>query len=208
MSPDGPKSPPPEEKLLKLIRGAPTPLPQAVPLGAPGRAPQAAPRRNRMWSWIPSWGLRGMNLVLGCLIVGELAVLGIIVMTPPPTQTLSIPPSSPSAKGSEPPRPPDVATTLASSISRPLFRTQDAQSAPSPSAAASQSAEAKSFASRLNLLGMVAGDPAQAIIEDTQTKKTYFVSVGQRLIEDVIVREIGRDRVVLDLHGEVIELSL
>jgi len=64
------------------------------------------------------------------------------------------------------------------------------------------------LAARLTLVGIMAGDPAQAIIEDPQTQKAHFVTVGQHLIEGLIVEEIREDRVLLDLNGEKIELSL
>ena len=70
------------------------------------------------------------------------------------------------------------------------------------------SQEARALAARLTVIGLVDGDPPQAIIEDTQTQKTYFVSAGQSGTEGLIVTEIRENRVVLDLNGQPIELSL
>ena len=50
--------------------------------------------------------------------------------------------------------------------------------------------------------------PPQAIIQDSETQKTYFVSAGQTVIENVIVRDVQRNRAVLDAGGARIELSL
>jgi type II secretory pathway component PulC len=61
---------------------------------------------------------------------------------------------------------------------------------------------------RLTLSGIVAGDPAQAIIEDTETKKTYFVTAGQPVAEGAVLDQVESNRVILDLNGEKITLSL
>ena len=57
-------------------------------------------------------------------------------------------------------------------------------------------------------MGIVAGEPAQAIIEDTQTNKTYFVTAGQAVVEGAVLDKVLDNRVILDLDGEKIELSL
>ena len=64
------------------------------------------------------------------------------------------------------------------------------------------------MAARLTLMGIMAGNPGQAIIEDSQTKKTYFVTVGQGVVEGAVVEKILDNRIQLDLAGEKIELSL
>jgi len=59
----------------------------------------------------------------------------------------------------------------------------------------------------LNLLGIVTGDNNQAIIEDKNLKKTFFLYKGDNLGE-LKVYEIKNNAVILDYKGEKIELSL
>jgi hypothetical protein len=61
---------------------------------------------------------------------------------------------------------------------------------------------------RLSVLGIMAGSVPQAVLEDTQTKKTYVVTIGQRILDGLLVNDIQDGRVILDLQGETIELSL
>ena len=57
-------------------------------------------------------------------------------------------------------------------------------------------------------MGIMAGNPGQAIIEDTQTKKSYFVSPGQPVVDGAMLDQVLDNRVILDFEGEKIELSL
>jgi type II secretory pathway component PulC len=99
--------------------------------------------------------------------------------------------------------------SLSESASPALFGASAASTAPdafaSPRPALSGSA--KLLGSRLTLTGIVSGEPPQAIIEDTQTQKTYFLVAGQA-IEDAVLEQVLENRVILDLHGEKIELNL
>ena len=71
-----------------------------------------------------------------------------------------------------------------------------------------RSVAAKELAARLNLMGIVAGDQPQAIIEDSQTHKTYFVISGQAVSEGAVVEKVLENRVILSIDGETIELTL
>ena len=57
-------------------------------------------------------------------------------------------------------------------------------------------------------MGIVAGDSPQAIIEDSETKKTFFVTAGQMVVDGAVVEQVLDHRVVLTVAGEKIELSL
>jgi hypothetical protein len=59
----------------------------------------------------------------------------------------------------------------------------------------------------INLVGVIAGDNPQAIIEDKKTEKTYYVSKGQ-LIGELIVEEILDGKIILNLKGQKFELYL
>ena len=69
------------------------------------------------------------------------------------------------------------------------------------------SMDAKQFAAKLTLTGIITGDPPQAILEDTETKKTYFVSPGQ-VVDGAVVESVLENRVILNLQGEKVELGL
>ncbi|MBI4323170.1 MAG: hypothetical protein HY596_02725 [Candidatus Omnitrophica bacterium] len=101
---------------------------------------------------------------------------------------------------------PSIASAAAA---RPFFSAilPAAGSAPAQGAAA-LSEQARAWAARLTMLGAMTGTIAQAVIEDTQTHKTYLVTVGQRVLESLVVEEIRDNRVVLSWEGEHVELSL
>ena len=96
---------------------------------------------------------------------------------------------------------PSLTASAARALFAPSAFTADASHAP-------PSVSAKLLASRLTLMGIVSGNPAQAIIEDSQTQKTYFVTTGQAVVEGAVLEQVLDNRVVLDLGGEKIELTL
>jgi hypothetical protein len=208
MSPDGSQAVPPEEKLLRLIRGKPQTV---LPPGATIRAPSAQGWR------LPSWWVSALNVLLGSVVMGELIALLAVVIQPVPTRdsaqalARSLGPelveSSADSKAQPPTTQQDLTPTLAASVSRPLFHTRDGAGTPSPSSGI-PSAGASALVSRLSLLGIMAGEKPQAIVEDTQTKKTYFVTVGQHVIEGLVVEAVQDNRVVFTVNGERVELSL
>ncbi len=213
MSPDGSKIPSPEERLLRLIRGkgSATSLEAPASGGAPPPSAVASPAVARapvQWG-LPSWWLTGVNVLLGAVLAIEIIVWIAVATKPEPLVQISVPsPGSPTPVPSTPP--PDSAPDVPpfpSVATHPVFQTPTL-TAPTTSAAPRPSQEAKALAARLSLLGIVAGTPSQAIIEDSQTTKTFFVSVGQSVVDGLVVTDVGQNRVTLDLSGEKIELSL
>lgn len=59
----------------------------------------------------------------------------------------------------------------------------------------------------IRLVGIVAGDSPQAIIEDKKSNKTYYLNKGQSF-NGYLVDEILEDRVILDCDGKKISLFL
>ncbi len=165
------------------------------------------------WGWgTASWWMPAINVGLGVLLVGELIAMWGVIMRPESTQlsvTQLLPPSVPisKAEGSTAPAAPVLAPSLASLATRPLFAGVETGSQP-VHASRKTSQEASAMAGRLSLIGVVQGTPSQAIIEDAETKKTYFVSAGQSVVEGVVVESVSERQVVLDLNGEKITLSL
>jgi len=212
MNPDGSTKPSPEEKLLKLIRekGAkPSSAGSSAASPSAGTAASVvlvreASTRSQPWPW-PSLAIGGLSVVL----MAEIVSLVIQVMRPAPT--VRIP-----AVGTAPAREPASVMaalpempSLVTSVTRPLFTPPAALTASTAATPKSgPSAAAKSLATRLTLMGIVSGNSPQAIIEDAQTTKTFFVSKGQVVAEGAVLDQVLENRVILDLDGEKIELTL
>ena len=60
---------------------------------------------------------------------------------------------------------------------------------------------------QVGLVGIVAGDNPQAIIEDKKAQKTYYLNKGQSF-NGYVVEEILENKVVLDYEGKKISLFL
>ena len=206
MSPDGFVKPPPEEKLLKLIRGKP-PRPSLEAASAAPSVETAAlgpvvkrPRVSQLpWT---RWAIAIFGAALGL----EAVCLGLQVFWPLRAIELPRPAASLASGQDQAPPTPEALPSLAESVSRPVFSPISAGS--SATAFSPPSGSAKLLASRLTLMGIVAGSPAQAIIADSQTNKTYFVTAGQSVVEGAVVEQVLENHVVLDLGGEKIELVL
>jgi hypothetical protein len=61
--------------------------------------------------------------------------------------------------------------------------------------------------SRLHLVGVINGNPLQAIIEDREHQKTLTVTSGET-INDIVVEKVSSDQILLRLDGETTELAL
>lgn len=65
----------------------------------------------------------------------------------------------------------------------------------------------KEIAKDLNLLGIITGATDQAIIENSQTSKTFFLYKGDRFL-GFTVYDIKESKVILDYKGEKVELKI
>ena len=196
------KTPPPEERLLKLIRGK---GPQA---GAAAAASQdtSVPVLPRHWHGRAARWPRWVGGLLGLVLVAEIGLVVFQLLRPTPSlEPARVPPTSTIDRVSpaQLPTPPP----LAAHAGRALF-VAPARVATPPQTTRPPTVRVKSLASRLSLLGIVAGDPAQAIIEDSDTKKSYFVTTGQTVVDGAVMIEILKNRVILDVFGDRLELSL
>lgn len=209
MSPDGSTNPLPEEKLLNLIRTQQVQRPvvaATVPSGGSRGIAGSTAARQR-----PERGIRWVKPVVGCLslvLLVEVVVLILQFTRPLPTLSPLVLDAPSIREPTAEALPSEALPVLAESVSRPLFAPVAVGVPSSQGSRTSPSASGKSLAARLTLTGIVAGDPAQAIIEDTETKKTYFVTVGQMVVDGAVLKQVLDNRVVLDLDGEKIELSL
>ncbi len=169
---------------------------------------RAAWRQSRDERRLPVWVLRGLQVGSVVVIGGELVVggWGLKVRREEPIVAVasSVADMSDLRTGVEP------APSLASAAAaRPLFSATPPAAGSAPAQAAPVlSEQAQTWATRLTMLGAMTGKIAQAVIEDTQTHKTYLVTVGQRVLEGLVVEEIRDNQVVLSWQGEHVELSL
>ncbi len=212
MSPDGSTKPLPEEKLLKLIRerNPRTPMAALAPAAqAAGAARPGLSVGGRAMGWPVRWSLLASG-ALAVVLVAELGYFAMQLSRPAPAIVVPlIPPVSADPVG--PPAAPVGVPSLAQSAAPTLFEsplTAAQQEVRGTSIRRATSEVAKLLASRLTLMGVMAGNPSQAIIEDSQTKKSYFVSPGQPVVDGAVVDQVLDNRVILDLEGEKIELTL
>ncbi len=150
-----------------------------------------------------------MNVTLGCVAVVELITIAVVAFQPAPQPrdlTAEAPVTSPANLPTVDEGPVGGGFRSAAS-GRPLFQPVAGTSSGSSHQSVAMSQEAKTLAGRLSVIGLVDGNPPQAIIEDREAQKTYFVSAGQHVTEGLIVSDIREGRVTLDLNGQTIELS-
>ncbi|MEI8175580.1 MAG: hypothetical protein WCG78_01800 [Candidatus Omnitrophota bacterium] len=73
--------------------------------------------------------------------------------------------------------------------------------------AAGQGPKLEEIKGQLNLLGILGGDTPQAIIEDKRNQKSYFLTKDGSF-DDIRVKEILENKVILVYKGQEFELSL
>jgi len=85
---------------------------------------------------------------------------------------------------------------------RHIFGTSSMQGSRNPT----QAGEAGSIKD-INLVGIISGENPQAVIEDKKTQKTYYVSKGQ-FIGDFQVEDIQEGKIILNNKGQRYELFI
>lgn len=73
--------------------------------------------------------------------------------------------------------------------------------------AASEDVAAGGITDKMGLVGIIAGDNPQAIIEDKKAQKTYYLNKGQSF-NGYVVEEISEGKVILDNEGNKTSLFL
>jgi type II secretory pathway component PulC len=61
---------------------------------------------------------------------------------------------------------------------------------------------------RLTLVGVIAGPPKKAIVEDRQTNRTFYLREGEIFLENIGVEQIDKDSVIFNMKGRGFELYL
>jgi type II secretory pathway component PulC len=78
---------------------------------------------------------------------------------------------------------------------------------PSAGVAGPVSGVAVDLVKDINLVGIIAGDNPQAIIEDRKTQKTYYLNKGQ-FIGEFQLEDIQEGKIILNYNGQKFELHL
>ena len=89
---------------------------------------------------------------------------------------------------------------------RDLFRATDIAATAGPAPAGTED-EIKKSLEKLELLGILLDDKPQAVIEDKETEKTYFLYEGDT-IRGAVVEKILKGKIVLKHSGRTFELVL
>ena len=208
MSPDGSTKPLPEEKLLKLIREKSPRVGVSVSGSSGATSSLLEAHETKTGVSVLRWP-RVVAAGLGIVLLVEIGCLIVQLMRPVPTLTIPKLSERPPAESGNEPTEAAPLPSLAQNAAPNLFAVPSGSAAPPGTPTRTGPSEAsKQLASRLTLMGVVDGNPPQVIIEDSQTKKTYFVAPGQPVIEGAIVDQVQGNRVILDLAGEKIELAL
>lgn len=182
----------PEDRLLKLIKGDKRANSAAV-------SAESAQKKSTM-----KIGAKKLNVILIVILVLLSAVLLIdslrFRMSTRSRIRVGVPEAAENANSN---RPATISPTIDTSAleSKNLFR------APSDSSQGGASGSSFDKLKDLTLNGIIAGDNPQAIIEDTKNKKSYFLNKGQS-INRMTVKDILQDRVILEVDGETLELTL
>lgn len=213
-----------EEQLLKLIEGPP-------PEGAPPASASAAPTaRGRLASWWAAWRRRGaadrrvgridpllhrlslsnrfLSVALGILMLYLIADLAW------PRQArhrrAGFSGGEHASVGDETPAKPEeylkpMSVYIRSASQRDVFAENPpvvaARQGPRP-----VEERIKAMAEGLVVVGIDRGANPQALIEDTQRQRTYFVRIGDD-VSGMTVREIRHDGVMLTYEGLEVELA-
>lgn len=67
--------------------------------------------------------------------------------------------------------------------------------------------QSSGLSEQFNLVGIIAGDSPQAVIEDKKANKTYYLYKGASF-NGTVVEDIGSGKVILDCKGERVSLVL
>ncbi len=152
------------------------------------------------------WANAGMALVLiGTVFYGGFAFFRPLNPILPPRAT---PPHAKSERNFVPQRP-----TFSQLTQRAIFRDMAPAPPPAPEVKVPDlpppppPIPLSVRASRFRLVGILAGDNPQAILEDSQTQRTIYATRGQ-LIEGILVESVETGKVVLSADGEHFDITL
>ena len=190
----------PEEKLLRLIRGAKNE--QAAPAAAkktPDADIPARMVRARAFKADPAF-LRAASIVV---FAGSCLFLLKTLFAAPAALPAASPVSATAPEGDKAQEQSLEYYLQATGASR-IFGLQQREAGTDQPSVVSD-AEIAEMLKNLTLMGVISGAQPQAIIEDKLTQKTYYLNKGQALGE-LRVESIEENKVILDYKGKRSEL--
>lgn len=205
-----------EERLLQVIQNGGASPPKGAPFGPAGGGGFV----QKIWSALkqggassgkkqaPGSGLTRLNRILGMVIAGgvALSVVNALYFKPDIGRIQDL------VAGVKPPEPPpDIKTIpveefLAPITGRNLFQPKTTEppldlTAPPPAAPTVQSP----VLDNLQLVGIAWGTEPEAMIREKTEGRTFFLKQGDEL-KGVVVKEILKDRVIVEFEGEIKEI--
>lgn len=158
----------------------------------------------------PAQNLSLFNRVLWVIAAGMAGFILIRYLGVQPQDSLTPAP----AEVRTPEKPPEVSLSRTAGVkpfedyqqrlqTRDLFQAPWEKSAPG---AGERESSAAQINRQLKLVGILLDQNPQAIIEDAESRQTFFVSAGER-VGEARVEEIRADRVILIFHEERVELT-
>lgn len=203
----------PEEKLLRLIRGthkhpARPPLPSGSTGGnsadsirvASGSGKLPAPF-NRFFSFA-----NARNIITLLFIVSALYLIFTFIqplITSPADEDGAVAPEALTEPVNEPTSNVKPFQSYIEAMgSRQIFSLAESSQRSKPSAGVNVD-----ILKDINLVGVISGDPSQAIIEDKKQQKTYYLSKDQ-YIGEIRIEDIQEGKVILEHKGQRYELHL
>lgn len=198
-----------EERLLKLIKG------QYKQKTSKKEAVVSLKKKAKLSASVSSFGaerfgsrfFKQLNLILLLVLISALAYSGYEFIRPA-NDLLTVeadkevlPETTEPVKRPNLPYIEDYSVYSKAISGKNLFAASKSQSSKRPKA------PDMDISKRFSLVGIIAGDDLQAIIEDKDTSKTYYL-YEEDSFSGVIVEEIKKGRVVLDYNGENLTLVL
>ena len=207
---------PPEERLLRLIKGTGKKSDDTKEAAAPSNS--QVPRfisdlilKNRILkgSFLP-FANRVLAVMLAALMGYFIYSLAFKKYEEPyelnqeaPTNGEARPRAGEDLSAPQPAAPEDYSKYSQEMAGKQIFGSGEVRE-PTPGARSSLDAD---ISKRFNLVGIISGEEPQAIIEDAQLQKTYYISKGQSM-GGITVTEISDGRVALSYEGNEAVLVL
>jgi len=211
----------PEDRLLRLIKGGKAGKPHAQQAEEPRQGPKGLDAlRAKMRTGLPKDLLNHqfffkINIALVAIMAALLVIFTVSFFIPHPSEVNA--PLAAKGPNEEVLGPAAGGTGLAG---QPTEGTAEAymqavagKNLFSASVGGGQDAAANAelaggdVSKRFNLVGIIAGPEPQAIVEDTELSKTYYLNKGQT-VAGISIEDITDGRVVLSFNGKKIVLVL
>jgi len=195
----------PEEKLLRLIRGekkGPSPAPASAQSNtAPGKRAAFKIEAPSFLKHPDARKIIFILLAISCLYLIFSFIYPLVAL-----RKVKLP-EAPKEKNAVLEAVPGVEQKPLEEYLKEISGKQIFSNLPSAGVAGPVSGVAVDLVKDINLVGIIAGDNPQAIIEDRKTQKTYYLDKGQ-FIGEFQLEDIQEGKIILNYNGQKFELHL